>query len=205
MGVVERRARHKSELKQQILDAAREVFITEGYGNVSMRKIAEKIEYSPTTIYLYFKDKADLLRSLTEATFLRLAEAFEEIVKADGEPLARLRKGLKAYIEFGLSNPNDYRVAFMLEHEPLVAKGELDERSMAHRAYELLRRTVKDCVAQGSFRDVDIETASQTLWAAAHGVTALLIIHPDFPWVGRDALIDSVVETAVCGLKPVQR
>ena len=61
MGVQERRAREKKELRQEILDAAREMFVEDGYENVSMRKIAEKIEYSPTTIYLYFRDKADLL------------------------------------------------------------------------------------------------------------------------------------------------
>lgn len=202
MGVVERRARHKTELKQQILDAAREVFITEGYRNVSMRKIAERIEYSPTTIYLYFRDKADLLRSLTEETFSRLAESFERIVLENGDPLERLRKGLRAYIEFGLSNPNDYRVAFLLDHEPLLAQGRLDETSMAHRAYEFLRETVEACVQSGRFRSVDVETASQALWAAAHGITALLIVHPDFPWAGREALVDCVIETSISGFRP---
>jgi AcrR family transcriptional regulator len=206
MGVLERRARHKTELRQQILDAAREVFITEGYRNVSMRKIAEKIEYSPTTIYLYFQDKADLLRCLTEATFSKLAQSFEHITQENGDALERLRKGLRAYIEFGLKNPNDYRVAFLLEHEPVVAGvgGELDESSMAHRAYSFLRGAVRDCVEQRRFRQVDIETASQALWAAGHGLTALLIVHPEFPWVNRDELIDCLIETAVSGFRPRQ-
>ena len=68
MGVHERRAREKKELRQEILDAARDLFLREGYENVSMRKIAEKIEYSPTTIYLYFQDKADLLDCICEET-----------------------------------------------------------------------------------------------------------------------------------------
>lgn len=204
MGVVERRARHKTELKQQILDAAREVFITEGYRNVSMRKIAERIEYSPTTIYLYFRDKADLLRSLTEETFAKLVHSFERITQDNGDALERLRKGLRAYIEFGLKNPNDYRVAFLLEHEPLVTDGQLDQTSMAHRAYGFVRDTVRDCVEQGRFRHVDIETASQGLWAAGHGLTSLLIVHPEFPWADRDALIDCLIETAVSGFRPQQ-
>ncbi|HWR53589.1 MAG TPA: TetR/AcrR family transcriptional regulator [Bryobacteraceae bacterium] len=202
---MERRARHKTELKRQILDAAREVFITEGYRNVSMRKIAERIEYSPTTIYLYFRDKADLLRSLTEETFAKLAESFERITKDNGDGLERLRKGLRAYVEFGLNNPNDYRVAFLLEHEPLVAGGgHLDETSMAHRAYSFLRGTVQDCVEQQRFRQVDIETASQSLWAAAHGLTALLIVHPEFPWARQDELIDCLIENTINGFRPQQ-
>ncbi len=204
MGVVERRARHKTELRQQILDAAREVFITEGYRNVSMRKIAEKIEYSPTTIYLYFRDKADLLRSLTEETFSKLAQSFDRITQDNGDALERLQKGLRAYIEFGLKNPNDYRVAFLLEHEPLVADGQLDQTSMAHRAYSFLRGTVRDCVEQRRFRQVDIETASQALWAAGHGLASLLIVHPEFPWADQDALIDCLIETAVSGFRPLQ-
>lgn len=74
MGVQERRAREKKELRQEILDAAREMFVRDGFENVSMRKIAEKIEYSPTTIYLYFQDKADLLDCLCEETFTRLVK-----------------------------------------------------------------------------------------------------------------------------------
>ena len=57
MGVKERRAREKEQLRRQIIAAARELFVNEGYENVSMRKIADKIEYSPTMIYLYFKTR----------------------------------------------------------------------------------------------------------------------------------------------------
>ena len=64
MGVQERREREKKELKQEILDAARDLFVREGFENVSMRKIAEKIEYSPTAIYLHFKDKEALVHEL---------------------------------------------------------------------------------------------------------------------------------------------
>src|SRR5579863_9246935 len=72
MGVQERRAREKKELRQEILDAARDLFVREGFENVSMRKIAEKIEYSATTIYLYFQDKAELLDCICEETLDRL-------------------------------------------------------------------------------------------------------------------------------------
>jgi len=75
MGVQERRAREKKELRQEILDAARDLFVREGFENVSMRKIAEKIEYSPTTIYLYFQDKADLLDCICEETFEGIASS----------------------------------------------------------------------------------------------------------------------------------
>jgi len=69
MGSKQRREREKEALRQDILDAARELFVEEGYDNVSMRRVAEKIEYSPTTIYLYFEDKASLLYAICEETF----------------------------------------------------------------------------------------------------------------------------------------
>jgi hypothetical protein len=91
-------------------------------------------------------------------------------------------------------------VAFLLEHEPLITGGRLDQ-PMAEKTYGFLRSAVRDCVEQGCFEAVDVDTASQALWAAAHGITALLIIHPHFPWTRRDELIGSVIETAVRGLR----
>ncbi len=69
MGVQERRARQKESVREEILDAARTLFVKEGYEHVSIRKIAEKIEYAPGTIYLYFRDKAEILERLCEETF----------------------------------------------------------------------------------------------------------------------------------------
>jgi AcrR family transcriptional regulator len=197
MGVVERRARHKEALRRQILDAAREVFVREGYENVSMRKIAEKIEYSPTTIYLYFKDKADLLNRLCEEVFARLGLIIEKIFAESADPGERLHLGLRAYVDFGLTNPNDYRVAFLIGQRGQTPS----ELPTAWRVYGYLRSTVEDCVRTERFRSVDVEAATQTLWAAAHGITSLLIIHDDFPWVDKDQLIEMVIQTSIAGLR----
>src|SRR5579864_4603435 len=100
MGSVERRAREKKFLREEILDAARELFLKHGYENVSMRKIADKIEYSPTTIYLYFQDKAEILHTLCEETFSRLSKIMVEIEHGPGDPISRLRQQGVAYIRF---------------------------------------------------------------------------------------------------------
>src|SRR3974377_755544 len=115
MGVQERRAREKQELRQEIIDAARDLFVREGFENVSMRKISEKIEYSPTTIYLYFRDKADLLDCICEETFAKLHRKLTPLEASTTDPRDRLGRGLGAYIEFGLKPPNDYRVAFLMD------------------------------------------------------------------------------------------
>ena len=66
MGIPERRERARGELRARILAVAEELFVREGYENVSMRRIAARIEYSPTTIYHHFKDKAELFACLLE-------------------------------------------------------------------------------------------------------------------------------------------
>ena len=106
MGVEERRAREKQDLRQEILDAARELFVREGYEAVSMRKIADSIEYSPTTIYLYFRDKTELFDCLSEQAFGKLLNKLQSIGGREcGSSLDALRRGLCAYAEFGLENP----------------------------------------------------------------------------------------------------
>src|ERR1035441_221066 len=86
MGVVERKTRERKALREEILDAARQIFVTEGYDGVSMRRVAEKIEYSPTTIYLYFKDKSDLMYEICQETFAKLRRSLEAIQQEGGDP-----------------------------------------------------------------------------------------------------------------------
>jgi AcrR family transcriptional regulator len=198
MGVKERQQREKENLRQIILDAAREMFAEEGYTSVSMRKIADKIEYSPTTIYLYFKDKNDLLKQICDETFAKLGRNFESIGKKHSTNIDGLREGLRTYIEFGLKHPKHYEVTFML---PLTENlGDDFEGSLGQRAFEYLRKGVADSMESGEIAKGDIDLVSQTLWAGIHGVTSLLIGHEGFPFVNKKTLINSVIDTMLKGL-----
>lgn len=186
MGVKERRERAKLETRETILEAARELFIQEGYEGVSMRKIADKIEYSPTAIYGYFADKDELFREICHCDFAKLAQSVSGLAKVP-DPVERLRRIGHAYIEFGLKNPNHYRMMFMTPHPPileselaLAGKGNPEED-----AYELLRATVSEALHAGAFRDElkDADLVSQTLWAGVHGVISLHIAKSEDPWV----------------------
>ena len=200
MGTKERRAREKEQLRRQIIDAARELFVSEGYENVSMRKIADKIEYSPTVIYLYFKDKADLLDSACQETLLGLLDTVELLKRDKNNPVEALRKSGKAYVDFGLKYPQDYKLTFVIR--PQFQKGlGLEEGSVGERVFSYLCAMVSECVRQKAFRQVDVETTGQALWSAVHGVTLLLIDFPDFPWTATDKLIDTVIDTMIEGLK----
>lgn len=186
MGVKERREREKSETRDKILDAARELFITEGYEGVSMRKVAEKIEYSPTAIYVHFADKKDLFHELCNQDFGQLAEVFQSS-SMPLDPVERIKQIGRTYVEFGIRYPNHYKLMFMTSH-PVA---ELDEQDLEVKgnpevdAYAFLKLTVRQTIAAGRFRDdlKDAELISQTLWAAVHGVISLSIAKCNDPWV----------------------
>jgi AcrR family transcriptional regulator len=203
VSIKERRVREKEELREKIMDAARELFAREGFHNVSMRKIAKKIDYSATTIYLYFKDKNELLTSICEETFATLVKQFEDIVASTNDPIEQLNRAGHAYVEFGLSHPNQYTVAFMgVGHPGHMEEHKFDyQGSMGEKCFMHLRAIVERCVQQGKFRALDLDATSQALWAVVHGITALLITHPRFPWVDKDRLIKQVIDVTAEGLK----
>jgi AcrR family transcriptional regulator len=198
----DRRARERQMLRQEILDAARALFIREGYDHVSMRKIAEKIDYSPTTIYLYFKNKEELMFAVCEETFAGLVRELTAVEKKAKDPVEGLKKGLRAYVDFGLRHPQHYLLSFVLPHEHGHDSARyVSPEAMGMKAFAFLRRAIQECIRQKKFRAMDVEAASQALWAAMHGVTSLLIVHKDFPWVRRDLLVETVMDSALRHLK----
>ena len=197
----ERKERGHDKLRERILDAARELFAKDGYENVSMRKVAEKISYSPTTIYLHFRDKAELFDCLCNEMYAKLAELPDSIADVRADPLVFLKKVLRAYVRLGLANPNQYAVAFLLSSKSdMKPEDFLPRNSKALKAYEAFREAVKACVRQKKFRRVNVDAASQALWATAHGLTSLLILFPTFPWADREHLIDVTLDSLIRGL-----
>lgn len=193
MGVKERREREKSETRDKILDAARELFVTEGFEGVSMRKVAEKIEYSPTAIYVHFADKQELFRELCHQDYARLAEVFQSSVMST-DPIERLKQIGAIYVDFGTRYPNHYKFMFMTPHPPHEPDEE-DREMMGNPemdAYAFLKWAVQQAIDAGCFREelTDAELISQTLWASVHGVISLHIAKGCDPWVDWRPLKD---------------
>ena len=203
MGVAERKAREQEELKQQILDAARELFVREGYESVSMRKIAAKIEYSPGSIYTYFKDKDEILDCLCEETFAHLhAHKLAALHEMKGDALEVLKKGMETYIHFGLDHPDDYIVTFILK-TPLHESPEhcaTRKAKAGQRCFGDFRNVIHRCMEEGKIKNADLEETTQALWAGIHGLTALLITRPAFPFAERERLIKRTIEILVRGV-----
>jgi AcrR family transcriptional regulator len=193
MGVKERREREKSETRDKILDAARELFVTEGFEGVSMRKVAEKIEYSPTAIYVHFADKQELFRELCHQDYARLAEVFRSSVIST-EPMGRLKQIGAIYIDFGTRYPNHYKFMFMTPHPP-HEPDEVDREMMGNPemdAYAFLKWAVQQAMDASCFREelTDAALISQTLWASVHGVISLHIAKGGDCWVDWHPLRD---------------
>lgn len=217
MGSKERREREKDETRQKIEDAARELFATHGYEGVSMRKIAEKIEYSATTIYQHFKDKETLIKALCYADFRRLAETFQGLLKIK-DPLERIRKCGVAYIQFGIEYPNHYRLMFMTPYP--TPEGQIDCEFEAVRgnpeldAYAFLQFLVQDAIKAGITRDPrpDADLITQTLWAGVHGLVALEITLGTDNWLQwrtlkqrSAAMMDALLQGIFEEKKPCRR
>lgn len=204
MGVRDRRARQKTLLRQQILDAARELLIRDGYDGLSMRRVAQRIDYSPTAIYLHFRDKQELVWSLCEETFARLVRELETLPAEFPDPLVRLRKGMERYVAFGLNHPDHYLPTFVLPNPP---EGDRRQREAAIHESSGMRALacLRDCIADGvrakKLKKVDPDVAARAAWASLHGITSLLIVHDQFPWGDRDAVIRATIDTVVEGLK----
>jgi AcrR family transcriptional regulator len=206
LGVAERRDRERQELRTRILDAARRLFVEQGYDAVTMRKIAEAIEYSPTAIYFHFHDKEALLRELCDTDFAALARQFQKIAKI-ADPVDRLRQIGRAYVAFAIDHPNHYRLMFMT---PSPAAKKIEESRIARGnpeedAYAFLKATVAEAIAAGRLRSEfqDADLVSQMVWAGTHGVVSLHIANGEDAWVEwRDArkTAHTLIEVMIRGI-----
>src|SRR5918992_4224749 len=138
MGSAERRTRERVETRQKILDAAREMFVENGYEATTMRAIAEKIKYTPTAIYHHFENKEALLTELASMDFRSLAATFQRIGRIE-DPLDRLIRTGTAYVEFALEHPMQYQLMFMTRKPQLEGAGKTAHGDPRENAYAFLR------------------------------------------------------------------
>jgi AcrR family transcriptional regulator len=208
MGLKERKERERADVREKILDAARELFTRDGVDTVTMRAIAGRIEYSPPVIYSHFVDKHALIQELCYRDFRALAQAFGHIGRIE-DPIERLRRLAGAYIDFALEHSQQYRFLFMTRKEPgdVSAAHAAMQRNPEADAYSFLRDTVAEGIGVGSFRPElnDVEELTQILWGSVHGILALQIAKGNDPWIEwRDAR-ETAVKLADATLRGVAR
>lgn len=206
MGPMERRERQRQELRKRILDTARRLFAEEGYDAVTMRTIAHEIEYSPRTIYLHFKDKEELFRSLCQEDFKDFGERLGPLLKVK-DPLERMRAIGQAYARFAQAFPHHYQLMFMSRHPVHEDPSNVEWLGNPQAdAYALLVGSVREALEGGYLRPelTDVDLVAQTAWAAIHGVMALATTQegdPFVPWRPIEARVDAALDLVTVGLR----
>ena len=152
MGVKERRQRERTEIRERILDAALEVFATEGVEGVTMRALADAIEYTPPVIYAHFRDKDAIIEELCYRQLRTLAKAFANFQALD--PVERLRQIGYVYVDFAVKHPSHFRFLFLTAHAYKMDDEELAKDDPQQNAYAFLKQTAKDGLEAGVFRCV---------------------------------------------------
>lgn len=200
MGSKERQDREKRAVRQSILDAARDLFTTEGYRNVSIRKIAERIEYSPAAIYSYFGGKDDIYLALAEDGFRRLDEKVKS-ARGEGSPLEEVRAGWWAFYEFSKEQPAFFELMFVDRSVPKITEG--------WGGFVILQALLRDAT-EGLQRAVDAGelpptlnpcAAMHVLWGALVGPSVLGLCQRLAPGEDSDLLARDVLESVLAGLK----
>lgn len=175
MGILERKERDKQEMRLMILETAKEVFIEEGFEKASIRAIAEKIEYSPATIYLYYKDKNELFFAVHELGFDKLLEEMIVAIEGITDPLEELRCRGYAYMKFAFENPEMYDLMFIL-NAPMDTLKEENWNS-GHKCFVLLCETIQRGIEAKQLKLKEVEITAMSIWSFMHGMVSLKIRH----------------------------
>lgn len=173
MGILERKEREREEMRNLIVDAAFEMFLKEGYAGTSLRLIAKKIEYSPGTIYLYYKDKEALFFDIQNKCFHNLIAQYKEVEKIKN-PLERLRQIGTVYMDFNARNPQCFNLMFMMDG-PLSELKKTDRWEKYGNVSGFFRFTVAECIEQRLIRYTSVAEAAIEIWGVAHGLTTICV------------------------------
>ena len=173
MGVKERKERDRQEMRETILKSAHQLFVDKGFDDVSIRNIAEAIEYSPATIYLYFKDKNEIFYALHGEAFKQFNQFMIPLAEV-ADPFDRLiNMGMK-YMDFAFKFPKYYDIMFIMQ-APMDCDKNSEEWKEGETAHHQLENLVKECQDLGHFKNKEYKTLSFLIWSTMHGMCSLAL------------------------------
>ncbi len=193
------------ERKAEIMMAARDLFLRDGVANTSIRKIASRLGLSSTAIYVYFRDKDDLLLQLCAETFARLLAQFEAVTRDPTNPFARLFELMRVYYDFAMAHPDEYRLTYFVEHPRFdcVPKDVPEQDSPFYHgvaAFHVLVTELEHLAGTGNIACKDPYLTAQVLWANAHGLVSARLAMPDFPWHPSAQVLEESARVTLTGL-----
>ena len=196
-----RRKEQRADTRRAILDAAIDLFQEHGYESFSLRQVAEAIGYTPTTIYLYFKDKDDLLFHAATEGFDTFGKMLQAAYNSSEHPLERLKAESQAYVRFALENPVNYRLMFMQRGE-FLERETPDGCEPVIDSFGILETTVRECLEGGYFKPGDVSSYAAIIWAGVHGLASLTIATNYFSKEDALALAELSNDRLMEGMKP---
>lgn len=170
MGIAERKQEEKQEMTKRILNGARKIFLEKGYEQTSMRNIANEINYSPGSLYFYFKDKSEIFHELHKEGFHLLLRELKVLDKV-ADPFERLKAMGRVFIEFAQENKDYYNLMFIVD-EPAKTP-ETGGFKIAQEAINQLSSVIRECQQKGKFKDMDTEYFTFMILSTLHGICAL--------------------------------
>lgn len=194
MKAQEKKTKRKGDVKSLILNAAKKLFVEEGYRSASIRKIASEIGYSPTTIYLYYKDKSDIAYALHQEGFAVLNTKFSSLVTVES-PFERLKAIGRTYLLFSIENPDFYEIMFMMKEPMDFLDSESEEEiwEEGKKVFDFLVITIEECQREGYFPGNDKNYTALQAWAMVHGLCSLFIT-THLQKVGEECLSQGAAE-----------
>lgn len=175
MGISERKAKEKEELKSLILQAAKKLFVEKGIEKTTIRSIAKEIEYSVGTVYVYYKDKNDILYDLHTQGFRKLGSDMKVLFNVEN-PMERLKAIGRVYLQFAIENPDMYDLMFSMK-APMEFLNSCNEEEWneGKSTFDVLKSTVNQCLQRGYFKGHQLEPLSFAIWSMVHGMASLHI------------------------------
>ena len=195
--------------REEILQAAKELFLELGYEATTIRRIADRVGVSAPALYLYFQDKEQMMLALCDQTFAVLIESIAEIENTVTDPRERIRRFGEAYLKFGLAHPDEYKLIFLGTNIPESI------RKLGHRmptddptrpgiggavVFQRLVTMLVEAKEGGLKLNYPPDTCAELCWMGIHGVVAALILKPDFPWSNRDLLGIGMLDIVLNGV-----
>lgn len=175
MGTAERKAKEKEELKALILRAAQKLFAEKGIEQTTIRNIATAIEYSVGTVYVYFKDKNEILHELHTQGFRQLGGEMRVLFNVS-DPMERLKALGRVYLQFAVENPDMYELMFSMKAPMEFLESQCKEDwTEGKGTFDALRSTVNECIQKGYFAGHQLESLSFMMWSTVHGMASLHI------------------------------
>ena len=185
-------------LRREIIDVSKELLLKEGFAKLSMRKIANRAGVTATSIYLYFKNKDELLLALVEESIERLTSALKEAIDPDADPVRQLENLTRAYVDYALENPQEYEIIYMVRPGEMP-KYPREKFQQVRDIYEMIASIIRSGIEKHLLDVDDPMISAYTIWAQLHGVVSVVLSKRLDTRIPKQPFLDHAIDQIIHG------